>query len=256
VAVLVFFILGTFIGSFLGVLATRFPQDENPLVGRSYCDKCGHLLSALDLIPVASFVFLGGKCRYCGKKLSYFYPIIELATGVLYAVVAYQAFILGQLSSPEVLFQILMISVLIVVFFSDIKFGLIPDKILLPGLIVTFVWMLSDKQAFLNHLASGVGAFVFFLFIFTLTKGKGMGFGDVKLSLLIGFLLGFPLTIFSVYIAFLTGAVVSIILILAGKKKLKGSKIPFGPFLAGAAILSIFIGTWINDFFLTALNLR
>jgi prepilin signal peptidase PulO-like enzyme (type II secretory pathway) len=136
------------------------------------------------------------------------------------------------------------------VFFADIKYGIIPDKIVFPAIVVSllYLFMLHNSyfsprgEAGMIHLLSGSGAFLFFLILYLATKGRGMGFGDVKLVFLLGFFLGWPNVIVAFYIAFLTGAILGCILILWGKKKFSGGMIPFGPFLVLGAVISLFWG--------------
>jgi prepilin signal peptidase PulO-like enzyme (type II secretory pathway) len=137
----------------------------------------------------------------------------------------------------------------------DLKFGIIPDKIILFGALATIVYLLiANSSSFLNCLLSAVGGFLFFLFLVVITKGRGMGMGDAKFAILIGLLLGFPIAAFSFYLAFLTGALVSIILILIGKKRFKKDTIPFGPFLAFSAFLNFFFGSYLFDLFIKILS--
>jgi len=249
------FIIGLFIGSFLNVLADRLPREESVVKGRSHCEKCKKTLQWFDLIPLVSFIFLGGKCRYCRAGLSSYYPIIELTTGILFALTA-----LFVLESPQFLinsqflnFQLLIsliyylfiVSSLIVIFFADLKYGIIPDKILLPAIVITFLYLfIYHSSLIINNLSSAVGACLFFLILslIKIKKHTAMGFGDVKFAFLMGLILGFPNIVVSLYIAFLTGAVIGIILVLWEKKKLKGATIPFGPFLVLGTLIAIFWG--------------
>ena len=129
------FILGLTVGSFLNVLIDRLPNDKS-ILGRSYCDHCKKTLSWKDLIPVLSFVYLRGKCRYCHAPLSYQYPIVELLTGLLF-IATYQFATLNF----QLIYYLLIVSSLIVVFFADLKYGIIPDKILLPAIVVSLVYL-------------------------------------------------------------------------------------------------------------------
>ena len=243
--ILFIFILGLFIGSFLNVLADRLPNEESVLKGRSRCEKCKKELVWYDLVPVLSFVFLQGKCRYCHTNLSSYYPIIELVTGIMFAitflfVTKNLPFTIYHLPFIELFYYLFIISFLIVIFFADLKYGIIPDKVVLPAIFVSSLYIVfNTNYLILSHLLSALGACLFFLFLFLITKGRGMGLGDVKLAFLMGFLLGFPGIVIALYLAFLTGALVGIILILWRKKRLFGGSIPFGPFLVlgtGAAL--------------------
>ena len=162
----------------------------------------------------------------------------------------------------DALYYLFILSSFIVIFFTDLKYGIIPDKIVYPAILLSAIYHLQffhvrqdfGGQTIFNYLLSGIGAFIFFLVLFLITKRKGMGFGDVKLAFLIGIVLGFPKILAALYLAFLTGAIVGSILIIWGKKKLKGGTIPFGPFLIIGAALSIFfagqilrvLSLWLN----------
>lgn len=248
------FVYGLFVGSFLNVLADRFSRNESVIKGRSHCESCKKTLGALDLVPVFSFLYLQGRCRYCKKKLSWYYPLVEIVTGILFVVTFWwtlnQFTIYNlQFTIPNILYYLFVISSLIVIFFADIKYGIIPDKIVFPAIIITLLYQLYTIYYIpYTTLLSALGAFLFFFIIFLLTRGKGMGFGDVKFAFLMGLVLGFPDIIVSLYIAFLTGAFVSLILVLGGKKKLRGSTIPLGPFLVFGMLVTLYFGESIQKF--------
>ena len=234
------FLLGSAVGSFLNVVVDRGSAGQSFLKGRSHCDHCRHALYWFDLIPLFSFFLLSGKCRYCHKKLSFYYPIVEIVTGLAFVLVAVLYF-------PSLLvmgYFFFIISCLIVIFFADLKYGIIPFFSVLPAVVVTVVWhlLVPGDIAFSNYLLSALGAFLFFFLLFAVTKGRGMGFGDVVYAFLMGFLLGFPNIVLAFYIAFISGAIISLVLVWLQKKKLKGSTIPFGPFLVGATVISLFWG--------------
>ncbi len=239
-----FFILfGLFVGSFLNVLIDRLPREETVLSGRSHCEFCKHKLDWYDLIPLVSFVLLKGKCRYCRTPLSFYYPIVEMTTGFL--------FVLSYVFLPLtfIYYYLFLISTLIVIFFIDLKYGIIPDKILFPAIFVSLPYLFIIHYSLLIiHIASALGAFVFFFLLHLLTRGRGMGFGDVKFVILMGLVLGFPGIVIGLYIAFLTGAIISLILVAWGKKKLRGSTVPFGPFLVFGMLVSLFWGNVILGF--------
>ncbi|MBU1149256.1 prepilin peptidase [Patescibacteria group bacterium] len=271
---IIVFILGICVGSFLNVLVDRLPKNEPVVKGRSHCDKCKKTLQWRDLIPLLSFIFLKGKCRYCHARLSIYYPLVELATGFLFSITTLFVFGHSQFlisnskflinpQSPITNYQLLItliyylfiISSLIVVFFADIKYGIIPDKVIFPAILVSFLYLiLNTSYLILPYLFSALGAFLFFLFLFLITKGRGMGFGDVKLAFLMGLVLGFPGIIVSLYIAFLTGAAIGIILILWRRKKVFGTTIPFGPFLVLGTFTTLFWGEKIFQKIISALQ--
>lgn len=238
--------LGLFVGSFLNVLSDRLPRNETVVKGRSHCEYCKKELQWYDLIPLFSFIFLKGKCRYCHKKLSFSYPISELGTGLIFFITS--LFVLnGPIYTYDIviklIFYLFMVSSLIAIFFADLKHGIIPDKIIFPAILINLLYLLLFNNHFLiQNFLSGLGALLFFLLLVLVTRGRGMGLGDVKFSFLIGLFLGFPGVLIGLYLAFLTGALISIILILWRKKFLKDS-IPFGPFL----VLGTFIGLYFGN---------
>lgn len=253
VIALVLFIFGLFIGSFLNVVIDRLPRGESFWSGRSYCEACHHTLSGLDLIPLFSYLALRGKCRYCHIPLSIQYPLLEAITGIVFA--------LSYIFSPknsllDIIFFLIIASVLIIVFFIDLFEGIIPFVIIIPATILTFLYLLATKipSDVLISFLTALGASGFFLALFLGTKGKGMGFGDVVYAFFMGLLLGFPNTILGLYIAFLTGAAISLILILRKRKRLRGSTIPFGPFLVLGTYSALIWGNLIvNHIFQTIL---
>lgn len=253
---LLIFLFGISLGSFLNVLIDRIPQGISPWEGRSFCDHCKKTLQWYDLIPLFSFLSLGGKCRYCHKKLSWQYPLLEIVTGILF-VVTFSQFLASRAVNTqgimpvqllELGFALFIVSSWIVIFFTDLKFGIIPDKILFPAIIISFLYIFLFQNPSLSvHFLSGLGACLFFLVLFLGTRGKGMGFGDVKLVFLLGLVLGFPAVVLSLYISFLTGALISLILVIEKKLKLKNT-IPFGPFLIGAALIVYYRGDVLIQF--------
>ena len=245
VEVFIIFILGVSVGSFLNVLIDRLPREESFLIGRSYCESCKTRLRWYDLIPIFSFVILKAKCRYCRSRISYYYPVVELTTGFLFVAVLFLigGFSINFITIINLIYYLFIMSGLIVIFFTDLKYGIIPDKVIYPAVAIASLFLIANHQSpVANRVFSAIGAFLFFLLIFLVTRGRGMGFGDVKLAFLIGLILGFPKIVVSLYVAFLTGALVSIILILGKKKKFKGSTIPFGPFLAIGTLIALFWG--------------
>src|SRR5579872_3674579 len=208
------FIIGTAVGSFLGVVVDRLASKEQIWKGRSHCDHCRHNLEPLDLIPVLSYFLLKQKCRYCHKKLSPFYPIIELVTGAAFlmisiAVIQHTGFLFTQTPYLFIfLYYSTLISCLIIIFFTDFRYGIIPFKVVLFAFLLTLLWqiyllfahfsfstihVLGLQTSIFSVVLSAFGAGGFFLLIFLATKGRGMGFGDVVYAFLMGFILGFPL---------------------------------------------------------------
>jgi leader peptidase (prepilin peptidase)/N-methyltransferase len=247
VILILILIFGLFLGSFLGVLVDRIPRNETVVKGHSHCEFCKKELAWYDLIPVWSFLITRGRCRYCKRSLSIFYPVIEITTGLMFAATC--IFVSSQFTI-SLFYYLLIISSFIVIFFTDLRYGIIPDKILLPTIVVSLLYQLFiNPSSFIINLFCGIGAFLFFItvsVIFSaLTKKDAMGGGDIKLAFLLGLILGFPNIIVSLYLAFLTGAFVGIILIIWKKKSFRGATLPFGPFLILGAVISLFWGNFI-----------
>ena len=240
------------------MLIDRLPKEESPLVGRSRCDLCLHKLSWLDLIPLVSFIILQGKCRYCKKFIGWKYPITEATTGLLFILTAYY---MPYHSSGsyliDLIYYIFIISILIVIFFTDLFYGIIPFWAVVLGSASAILWHLLFPAAdisILNYVLSAIGSFLAFLCLFLITKRRGIGFGDVMYVFFMGLVLGFPTTILGFYIAFITGALISLILIGLKKKKMKGGTIPFGPFLVTGTFISLLWGNVIISWILPYLR--
>jgi leader peptidase (prepilin peptidase)/N-methyltransferase len=245
-AVPVIFIFGTAIGSFLNVLIWRLPRDEKPN-GRSKCPHCKHELVWHDLIPVISFVVSRGKCKYCGKPISYRYPAIELVTGALFALAAW-SIPLVDVGSWLVLAKVaVVIAVCVTVFVIDLEHYLILDKVVFPSsAIILGLLILTDVVAGTTSnttqgILAALAASVPFLLLWFISKGKWMGLGDVKFMVFMGLALGFPGVLVALFVSFIVGAIVGVFLILAGKKQLS-SKLPFGTFLSVATIVAVLYG--------------
>ena len=239
------FLFGLAVGSFLNCIIYRLEEGESFLRGRSFCPHCGHILSFGDLIPVLSFLILKGKCRYCSQKISWQYPLVEISTGLLFI----SLLNLTQVR-PVYFYLLLMGCFLIIIFVYDLKYYIIPDKIIYPAIVIAFLYTLRDPASLMKPgLTAAFLASAFFLIIVILSRGKWMGIGDIKLAFLIGLILGWPKILPALFLAFLIGAIIGIGLIVAGKKTLK-SEVPFGPFLVIGTFIAIFFGDEIINFYL------
>jgi len=236
------FVLGLCIGSFLNCVIYRLEIGKSFLKGRSFCPHCGHTLTWYDLIPVVSYIFLAGKCRYCKKHISIQYPIVEVVTGLAFLFIGCMTgFVWQPIQIISLVFLWYIASVLITIFVFDLKHYLIPDKVLFPAVIVAILYRLIFSHTFEYFLLAAAIASGFFLFIFLISRGNWMGFGDVKLAILLGFLLGFPNILVGLFLAFFFGAAVGMILMYLKKKGLK-SEIPFAPFLILGTFVALFFG--------------
>jgi leader peptidase (prepilin peptidase) / N-methyltransferase len=244
--VLFLLILGAVIGSFLNVVIYRLPRNESLVFPPSHCPHCRHKLSVIDLIPVVSYILIGGKCRYCHQPISPLYPIVESLTAVLFVTTYLLSIQHGFVYLSYILF---ILCILIAIFFIDLLKGIIPLYLVIVGSMVTIAYLAYafSLTAILTHVLSGLLAFGFFFFLFAITKGRGMGFGDVMLVFLLGLILGFPNIAIALYISFLSGAVFSLILIAIGSKRIRHDTIPFGPFLVLGTLVSLFWGNQIVE---------
>jgi len=238
------FLFGLFWGSFLNVLIDRLPKGENVLWGRSHCDYCKRELRWFELIPLLSYLLQRGRCLRCKGRLSWQYPLIELLTGIGLGIIAATY----GYSLPLVGAGSLVFSSFLVIFIADVKYQIIPDSTVITGLVGSVLWLWFDtsRSFYWSHIMAAAVSFLLFLSLWFITKKRGIGLGDVKLSFVLGLLMGYPEIVMALYVAFLTGALVGVILILLGNKTMK-SKIAFGPFLVlGTAIIIVFHTSCIN----------
>lgn len=255
-------ILGLFVGSFLANVVYRLNKKEQFVSGRSKCPHCGHELSAIDLVPVLSWVFLRGKCRYCKSKISGEYAIIETLTGLLFALSYFALSPSGTTEVSQFFVWLIVLSGLVVLAVYDLKWYLLPDKILVPLVIPAFVLMLIsyiDSGSYNVITGPLIAAAVFggfFYLLAAVSGGKWMGGGDIKLSFLMGLLLGVQKTSVAMLLAFNAAAIVGVYL-LASKKLKRDHQIPFGPFLIAGTIVAYLYGQSLIDWYveLTGLNL-
>ena len=288
------FIIGASLGSFIKVLADRSILDKK-FTGRSECPKCHKKLNWYELIPIFSYLFLKGKCSKCQTKIPLEYLLIEILTGLLIALL-FSFFIPTNILEAniylqikvliDILFKILIVSVLIITFLTDLKTGFIFDRITYPAIVLAFIFLIiisayniymlylslinsvigkyllpPHSDYFFRHsvvasepliygLIAGFLMLLFFGSIIVFTKGRGMGGGDLKLAIFLGLALGFPLIFVALMLAFLSGSLIGIFLLLFGKKKF-GQTIPFGPFLSIGALTTLFVGTQILNWYIT-----
>jgi len=225
-------IFGLVVGSFLGAYTYRYPRGISVLRGRSVCPKCKKNLVWYDNLPILSFLLLRGRCRRCGKRISWRYPAIELTTALGFVAA-------GRLAPNWLVLAVLLIifSLLVAIFVIDLEEKTIPDELVFLGFGLTMFYLfLADSPGLFVNLAVGFGTALFLLFVHLASRGRGMGLGDVKLAVFGGTLLGWPEAAIWLFVAFLTGAVVGTILVLA-KKAAFGKPIAFGPFLVVSLII-------------------
>jgi leader peptidase (prepilin peptidase)/N-methyltransferase len=241
---IVVFLLGLIVGSFLNVLIYRLPLKKSIVFPSSHCPNCETHLKYYDLVPVFSYIFTKGKCRYCGEKISLQYPIVELLTGLLFLL----TFLNYGLTSEFIIFVIL-ISSLIVVSFIDIKYQIIPNEITFSfislGLILSIIF---NHISFINSLLGLVipaGLLLLIAFIYK----KGMGIGDVKLIGMIGVFIGWQYALISIFIGALFGSIYGIYMMVSGAMTRK-TRIPFGPFISLGAVIMILFGNILINWYI------
>ncbi|MGN4126036.1 prepilin peptidase [Lysinibacillus sphaericus] len=237
------FIFGLVLGSFFNVVGLRVPVKESIVSPPSHCTNCKRQLKALDLVPVLSYVCLGGKCRSCGQKISWIYPLMELITGLLFAFAYWR---LGF--SVEFVVAILFMALLVILVVSDITYMLIPNKVLvffLPLLIIGRV--VSPLTPWWDSIVGAVVGFGILYLIAVLSRG-GMGGGDIKLFFLIGLVLGTLETLLTLFLAATIGMIVGIV-VLRLRQQGRKTPIPFGPSIALAAVLVYFFGDVMIDWY-------
>ena len=230
---------GLVLGSFYNVVGLRVPEGI-PFTGkeRSRCPACGHTLTAVELIPLLSWVMQRGRCRHCQAGISVKYPLFELTTGLLFA---YSFYHFGW--SIELAVALLFVSMLVIITVSDLATMLIPDKVLIvfgiPILLLRFTFAPLDPW-WLSILGALIGFGI--LFLLAVVSRGGMGGGDIKLYFVIGLVLGPAATVLSLFLAAFIGLIFGLPARLSGKAK-KGTPIPFGPFIALGALVAYFFGT-------------
>lgn len=238
------FVVGLFFGSFFNVVATRIPKNESIIKPGSHCENCNHRLSWYELIPVFSYIFLKGKCKKCRIKLSIQYPLIELITGLLFAL----SYIIFGISY-NTLISIVICSLVITIFISDIKYYVILDEVLVVAvvlLLIIFYFQGGFELIFKNIINGLILLIIMLLVKFSGDKAfkkESLGWGDVKLSFIAGMVLGLYLGVVYIFIGAFIALPYSIYLCIKNGEGL----IPFGPFLCTSLLVIFWNMPFIND---------
>lgn len=239
------FVIGTIMGSFFNVIGHRLSKNESAIKPRSHCEFCGHILAWYELIPIISFLIQGGKCRKCRAKLSWWYPLIEIITGLFFVgCYLYYGF------TYDLLLALIISSVLIITCISDFNYLVILDEVLvvssLAALVVIFL-----KEGFNGLIISLLSGFLMFFFMLMVKivgdkafKRESLGGGDIKLSLFIGLVLGYKLSFINLVLASFLALPVAFYYLV----KLKDREVPFGPFLIISTFIIYIFSTQILDF--------
>ena len=241
--IVLFALLGLAVGSFLNLCIDRLPLGKSIISPPSHCDACQQRLKTWDLVPLFSYLWLRGRCRYCGAHIPRRLPLVELATALLFALLFWQYGLSLQLA-----IALIYASLFLVIFVIDLEHGLVLDNVVYPGMALAFVFsffwpwreLVWPDIGVLSALLGGAIGFGLILIPYLISRG-GMGGGDVKLAGLIGLVTGFPLVFFALFLGILGGGLVAIALLISGVKSRK-EPIPFGPFLAAAAMVTLIWG--------------
>ncbi|HHY92668.1 MAG TPA: prepilin peptidase [Firmicutes bacterium] len=232
---LLFLALGLSVGSFLNVVAYRLPRGQSLLRPRSHCPHCNHGLALRDLVPLLSFLWLRGRCRYCGAPISWRYPVLELVTALYFLSAG------TTIPAPGLLVRYLVLgSIFLVAAAIDLDTYTLPDSLTLGGAALAAMLPPGPRPA---YLLGGLVGWGLLLVVAVVSRG-GMGGGDVKLGLTIGTFVAWPTVLVALFLAFLLGAVAGIGLVVTKKKK-RSDPVPFGPFLAFGALVA---GLWGHEF--------
>lgn len=256
------FILGSIIGSFINCLIYRLHIKKSFITGRSFCPQCKTHINWYDNIPLISYLILKATCRRCRKPISFQYFLVELITALLFVIVALITLNSNPLSPYlflTLLRNLVFTSFLIVIFLYDLKYYLILDKITLPA--IAFVLIFNFLLDFIEHgLSHSLYAFLwfllaafvaggFFLIQFLVSRGKWIGGGDIRLGVLMGFMLGWPSVLVALFLTYILGSLVGIYLLITHKKTIK-SQVPLGTFLSLATLITLLWGSRLLDWYL------
>jgi leader peptidase (prepilin peptidase) / N-methyltransferase len=229
------------LGSFLNVVIHRLPRGESLVHPRSRCPTCGTQIAGYDNIPIVSWLLLRGRCRHCGARISPRYPAVELLTALVFAAV-----VLVRGIDDDLIIELPFVAALIALAGIDLDHKLLPNKIVYPlaawGIAAVLI---ADRGDLAEHLIAGAGAFLF-LFLAVLAYPRGMGMGDVKLAGTMGIYLGASV-IPAMLIAFLTGSVVGIAILVREGAEARKKALPFGVFLALGGIVGVLAGPELID---------
>lgn len=248
---ILFFLYGIIIGSFLNVCIYRIPLNETVVTTPSHCMSCGHKLAWYDLFPVFSYLFLGGKCRYCKAKISPQYPLVELLNGFVYLLTFLCLGVGDDLKQTmTTLIMCVFFSTMIVLSGIDIKHQIVPDKVNLFIFILGVIMLIIDYPHWYDHV---IGFFAVSVPLFILLCFNAMGGGDVKLYAASGLLIGWKYAVLSIMAASIFGAIASIVLLMTKKAKDGGkTRIPFVPFIALSMPVVIFWGDAFINWYITS----
>lgn len=226
--IIVVAVFGLMLGSFFNAFVWRFGREESVFAKHSVCVHCKHPLAAADLIPLLSYLFLRGRCRYCHRAIPWHYPLVELATAVLLVLPLLRFGFTLQFAVVALLTLFLE-----ALFLLDARYSVLPDAVTLPGIAVAILvaWLLG--RAFEPAVIGGILGAGFFAAQYALSRGRWIGSGDIRLGGLMGIALGWQQLLVAFVIAYIVGGIAGILLV-ATRQKQWHSELPFGIFLTAA----------------------
>jgi len=256
----IFALLGAAIGSFLNVCIDRLPEDKSLAYPASHCDACQRHLSSKDMVPVFSYLWLRGRCRYCGASVPRRVFWVELSSGLFFAFTLWHYGLSAEFALNAFYFCLFLVLGLI-----DLDHKLILNKIIYPASVVALIISISVSAfrgtfttaifynvvlppGIINAVIGGASGFVLLLIVAIVSRG-GMGWGDVKMAMLIGLITGFPMVFSALLMGIILGGLAAAFLLLTKRKKRK-EVIPFGPFLALATMVTVLWGSDIRNWYI------
>jgi leader peptidase (prepilin peptidase)/N-methyltransferase len=240
---LVIFLYSLLLGSFFNVVGLRVPVGESIVFPRSHCPRCKRQLTARELIPVVSYVLQGGKCRGCGVRISLLYPLIELSTAILFTI---SPLLVGW--SKELIVCWTLISLLMIIFVSDVRYMIIPDRVLLVFAAIFLIERIFIPLSPWQDALIGAAVGFLLLFLIAVVSKGGMGGGDIKLFALLGFVLGWKMVLLAFFFSTLYGTVIGLIGMALGKVR-RREPMPFGPAIVLGALTAYFFGQAIVEWY-------
>jgi leader peptidase (prepilin peptidase)/N-methyltransferase len=255
-AIVIFALFGLAVGSFLNVCSDRLPAGKSIIGPPSYCDSCNRKIQARDLVPLFSYIWLRGRCRYCAARIPLRVPLVELATAIIFALLTWHYGLNLQLA-----IVLIYACIFLVIFVIDLEHQLVLDIVVYPAIVLALIFSpfwdgFSEwpSPGILNALMGGAVGFAFMGTVYLIalwryrSVGGGMGLGDVTLATLIGVATGFPLVLVALLLGILVGGLVAVSMLLLRLRKGKEA-IPFGPFLAAATMVTLLWGQEIMDWY-------
>ncbi len=248
-------LLGLSFGSFLNAWEWRLRMGIPLSKKRSMCRSCQHPLSPPDLIPVVSFLFLRGHCRYCQTPISKQYPLVEATMGLIFFLVGLAHWNNGMVAFPELIRDLFILFILTFLFIYDLKYQELPDAATVPSIFIIGLASYLYEWRSLSSLLIGmfVGAGMFLL-QYLISKGKWIGGGDIRLGALMGVVLGWPVILVALFLAYVGGSLIAVSLLLLKKTTWK-SQMPFGTFLAVATVVAMIWGEKIITWYMALIRL-